>query len=55
MAYPTTSLQKGKTSLNEWPCRLGFYNTPTASLERSKTLPTSVLDMALKNMIVSFQ
>ena len=30
-----------------WPCRLGLQNTPTASLQRGKTPPTSVLDMTI--------
>ena len=29
------------------PCRLGLENTPTASLERDKIPPMSVLDMTL--------
>ena len=37
------------------PSRLGLKNTPTASLQRGKTPPTSVLDMTLNNLMVRFQ
>ena len=30
-----------------WPCQLGILNTQTASLQRGKTPPVSVLDMTL--------
>ena len=39
-------------SLPSW---LGLENTLTAPLQRSKTSPTSVLDMTLNNLMVSFQ
>ena len=42
-------------SLFTWPSRLGLQNTPSASLKRSKTPPTSVLDMTLNNLIVRLQ
>ena len=35
-----------------WPSRPGLKNTPIASLQRSKTHPTSVLDMKLINLMV---
>ena len=38
-----------------WPSRPGLQNTPTASLQRGKTLLTSVLDMTLNNLMVRFQ
>ena len=34
-----------------WP-RMGQKNTLTAYLQRSKTAPTSVLDMTLNNLMV---
>ena len=37
-----------------WPSRLGLLNTPTASLQRSKTPTTGVLDMTLNNLMVRF-
>ena len=40
-----------KTKLN-WPIWLELQNAPTASLQRVKTSPTSVLDMILNNLIV---
>ena len=33
----------------------GLENTPTATLQRGKTLPMSILDMTLINLIVRFQ
>ena len=39
---------------NTWPSRLGLYNTPTATLQRGKTPPTSVLGMTLNNLMVRF-
>ena len=36
-----------------WSCRLGLQNTPTASLQRDKTRPTSVLDMALNSLMMN--
>ena len=38
-----------------WPSWLGLQNTPTASLQRSKTPPTSALNMTQNNRKVSFQ
>ena len=38
-----------------WLGWLGPQNTPTASLQRSKTPPTSVLDMTLNNLMVKIQ
>ena len=35
--------------------QLGLPNTPTASLLKGKTPPTSVLDMTLNNLMVRFQ
>ena len=35
-----------------WPSRLELENIPTASLQRGKTPPTSVLDMALNNLML---
>ena len=35
-----------------WSSRVGLQNTPTASLQRGKTLPTSVLDMILNNLML---
>ena len=37
------------------PCRLGLWNAMTASLQRGKTLPTSILQMTLNNLMVRFQ
>ena len=37
------------------PSRLELQNTPTASLQRGKTPPTSVLIMTLNNLKVRFQ
>ena len=37
------------------PSQLRLQNTPTASLQRGKTLSTSVLDMTLNNQMVSIQ
>ena len=39
----------------EWPSRLELQNTPTASLQRGKTPPMSVLDMILSNLMVRLQ
>ena len=36
------------------PSWLGLENTPTASLQRGKAPPTSVLDMTLNNLMVRF-
>ena len=44
-----------KFSLYIWPSQLGLLNTPTASLQIGKTLPTSVLDMTLNNFMVRLQ
>ena len=38
-----------------WPSQLGLQNTLTASLQKSKTRPTSVLDMTLNNLMVRLQ
>ena len=38
-----------------WLSRLGLQNTPTASLQRDKTSPMSVLDMTLNNLMVWHQ
>ena len=35
-----------------WPSRLWLQNTLTASLQRGKTPPTSVLDITLSNLMV---
>ena len=35
-----------------WPSRLGLQNTPTSSLQKGKTTPTSVLDMTLNNLMI---
>ena len=40
---------------HRWPNRLGLQNTPTASLQRGNTPPTSVLHMTLNNLMVRFQ
>ena len=37
------------------PSRLELQNTPTASLQRGKTPPISVLDKTLNNLIVKLQ
>ena len=37
--------------LKRWPSRLGLQNTPTASLQRGNTLPTSVVDMTLNKLM----
>ena len=39
--------------LSFWPSRLELKNTPTVSLQRGKTFPTSALDMTLNNLMVS--
>ena len=36
------------------PSWLGMHNTPTASLQRGKTPPTSDMNMTLDNLMVSF-
>ena len=38
-----------------WSSRLGLENTPTISLQRNKTPPTSVLDMTLNYQMVRIQ
>ena len=38
-----------------WPSQLGLQKTPTASLQRSKTPPMSVLDMTQNNLMVRLQ
>ena len=38
-----------------WPSRLGQQNTQTSSLQKSKSPPTSVLDMILNNPMVRLQ
>ena len=38
-----------------WPSWLGLQNTLTASLQRGKTPPTSVLDMILNSLMVRIQ
>ena len=35
-----------------WHNQMGLQNTPTAFLRRGKTLPMSVLDMTLNNLMV---
>ena len=39
-------------TLYKEPSQLGLLNTPTASLQRGKSHPTSVLDMTLNNIMV---
>ena len=38
-------------SITGWLSHLGLQNTPTLSLQRSKTPPTGVLDMILNNLM----
>ena len=38
-----------------WPSLLGLYNIPTASLQRRRTSPTTVLDMTLRNLMMRLQ
>ena len=40
------------SSKTHWPIRLRLHNTSTVSLQRSKTPPTSILDMTLNNLMV---
>ena len=49
-----------KNCLNAWnyltgASRLGLENKPSASLQRGKTPPTSVLDLTLNNLMVRFK
>ena len=39
----------------KWPSQLGLQNTLTASQQRGKTLPMSVLDMILNNLMLRLQ
>ena len=43
------SIEILSASFSDWSCCLGLQNTPTASLQRGKTTPTSVLIMTLNN------
>ena len=40
-------------SSSDWPSQLGHKSTPTASLLRGKTPPTSVLYMTLNNLMIT--
>ena len=52
--YETLMLLFRKYNRN-WPTWVGLQNTPTASLQRSKTPPMSILDMTLNNLMVRLQ